>query len=116
MALADAKSSKTFLHLLVNTAAANVTTSFLWFALMFWVCIETRSVFANGVIGGTYMLFVAMSSILFGSFVDHRRKLQVMRFSGLFTFAAFAVCAGLYASMPNERLLDLERPWFWLFT
>ena len=116
MALADAKSSKTFLHLLVNTAAANVTTSFLWFALMFWVYIETRSVFANGVIGGTYMLFVAMSSILFGSFVDHHRKLHVMRFSGLFTFAAFAVCAGLYASMSNERLLDLERPWFWLFT
>lgn len=116
MPLADTDKSRTFLHLLVNTAAANVTTSFMWFALMFWVYIETRSVFANGVIGGAYMLFVAMSSILFGSFVDHHRKLQVMRVSGLFTFSAFAVCAALYASMPNERLLDLERPWFWLFT
>ena len=116
MPLADTKNSKTFLHLLVNTAAANVTTSFLWFALMFWVYIETRSVFANGVIGGAYMLFVALASILFGSFVDHHRKLHVMRFSGLFTLSAFVVCAGLYASMPNEQLLDLERPWFWLFT
>jgi DHA3 family multidrug efflux protein-like MFS transporter len=116
MALTDAKNSKTFLHLLVNTAAANVTTSFMWFALMFWVYIETRSVFANGVIGGAYMLFVALSSILFGSFVDHHRKLHVMRVSGLFTLTAFVVCAGLYASMPNEQLLDLGRPWFWLFT
>ena len=116
MASGDTNNSKTFLHLLVNTAAANVTTSFMWFALMFWVYIETRSVFANGVIGGAYMLFVAMSSILFGSIVDHHRKLQVMRMSGLFTLAAFTVCAGLYASMPNAQLLDLEQPWFWLFT
>ena len=112
----DASNPRIFGHLLVNTAAANVTTSFMWFALMFWVYIETRSVFANGVIGGAYMLFVAMSSILFGSFVDHHRKLHVMRVSGLFTLTAFVVCAGIYASMPNDQLLDLQRPWFWLFT
>jgi DHA3 family multidrug efflux protein-like MFS transporter len=116
MASGDTDNSKTFLHLLVNTAAANVTTSFMWFALMFWVYIETRSVFANGVIGGAYMLFVALGSIFFGSIVDHHRKLHVMRMSGLFTLSAFVVCAGLYASMPNAQLLDLERPWFWLFT
>ena len=116
MTTTEVSNQRIFGHLLANTALANVTTSYLWFALMFWVYIETRSVFANGVIGGAYMLFVAMSSILFGSFVDHHRKLHVMRFSGVFTLTAFAVSAGLYASMPNERLLDLERPWFWLFT
>ncbi len=116
MTTTGAGNQRIFGHLLANTALANVTTSYLWFALMFWVYIETRSVFANGVIGGAYMLFVAMSSILFGSFVDHHRKLHVMRFSGLFTLTAFAISAGLYASMPNDRLLDLERPWFWLFT
>ena len=35
---------RTFLHVLVNTAFANITTSFLWFALTFWVYLETRSV------------------------------------------------------------------------
>lgn len=112
----DVRNARIFGHLLVNTAAANITTSFMWFALMFWVYIETRSVFANGVIGGAYMLFVALSSILFGSFVDHHRKLHVMRVSGLITLTAFLVCAGIYASMPNAQLLDLQRPWFWLFT
>ncbi|HAM13899.1 MAG TPA: MFS transporter, partial [Microbacterium sp.] len=28
---------RVFLHVLVNTAAANITTSYLWFALTFWV-------------------------------------------------------------------------------
>lgn len=116
MALTEVSKQRTFVHLLINTAAANVTTSFLWFALMFWVYIETRSVFANGVIGGAYMLFVALSSIAFGSFVDHHPKLQVMRTSGFITLTAFVVCAVLYASMPNAQLLDLEQPWFWMFT
>src|SRR5688572_23925527 len=42
---------RTFLHVLINTAVANITTSFLWFALTFWVYIETRSVLATGIIG-----------------------------------------------------------------
>ena len=43
---------RTFLHVLVNTAAANITTSYLWFALTFWVYLETGSVLATGIIGG----------------------------------------------------------------
>ena len=49
---------RTFIQVLVNTALANITTSFLWFALTFWVYIETQSVLATGIIGGAYMLFV----------------------------------------------------------
>lgn len=32
-----AERSRTFMGILVNTAAANITTSYLWFALTFWV-------------------------------------------------------------------------------
>lgn len=53
---------RVFLHVLVNTAAANITTSYLWFALTFWVYLETRSVVATGIIGGTYMLLLAVFS------------------------------------------------------
>ena len=106
----------TFRHLLINTAAANVTTSFLWFALTFWVYLETRSVLATGIIGGAYMLFVAVSSIVFGSFVDHHRKLHVMQFSGFVTLSAIVLSALIYSSMPTDELLDLTQPWFWLFT
>jgi MFS transporter, DHA3 family, multidrug efflux protein len=41
--------SRTFAGILVNTAAANITTSYLWFALTFWVYLETRNVIATGV-------------------------------------------------------------------
>ena len=43
---------RTFMQVLVNTAVANVTTSYLWFGLTFWVYIETKSVLAAGIIGG----------------------------------------------------------------
>ncbi len=48
----QAGGERTFLQVLVNTAIANITTSFLWFALTFWVYLETRSVLATGIIGG----------------------------------------------------------------
>ncbi|KAA6435130.1 MFS transporter [Agrococcus sediminis] len=107
---------RTFLHVLVNTAMANVTTSFLWFALTFWVYLETRSVLATGIIGGAYMLFVAVGSMLFGSIVDHHRKLRVMLLSGAVTLLAFALAGAMYLLLPEPALLDLAAPWFWLFT
>lgn len=114
--MATTREMRTFGHLLVNTAVANLTTSFLWFALVFWVYIETRSVLATGLIGGAYMLFVAIGSIVFGTIVDHRPKLTVMKLSSIFTLGAFVVATGLYASLSTDELLDLSLPWFWLFT
>ncbi|MET3175335.1 UNVERIFIED_ORG: hypothetical protein ABIB52_003199 [Arthrobacter sp. UYCu721] len=82
----SAQRSRTFAGILVNTALANITTSYLWFALTFWVHLETRNVIATGVIGGAYMLSIALSSISFGTFVDRYRKLAVMRFAAGFTW------------------------------
>lgn len=104
-----------FLHVLANTALANVTTAYLWFALTFWVYLETRSVLATGLIGGAYMLFVAFGSILFGSIVDHHRKLHVMVLSGTCTLTAFAVAGAMFLLLPEPVLLDLTAPWLWLF-
>src|SRR5690606_39513784 len=47
---------KPFRKLLLNTLVSGVTSSFLWFALTFWVYLETRSVVATGVIGGSFGL------------------------------------------------------------
>lgn len=108
--------SRTFAQVLVNTAVANVTTSFLWFALTFWVYLETRSVLATGVIGGAYMLLVALCSMAFGTIVDRHRKHLVMVFAGAVTLAAFAISLGLYAAFPESVLLDIRGPMFWLFS
>lgn len=107
---------RTFLQVLVNTAVANVTTSFLWFALTFWVYLETRSVLATGIIGGAYMLLIAIFAMLFGTIVDRHRKHAVMIFAGAFTLVAFGVAWALYSLFPESTLLDLGQPWFWLFT
>lgn len=79
---------KSFYHVLLNTLIANVTTSYLWFALTFWVYLETKSVLATGIIGGTYMLLVALCSIWFGTIVDQHKKRSVMLFAAAFTLLA----------------------------
>ncbi|WP_165067053.1 MFS transporter [Marisediminicola senii] len=107
--------SRTFAQVLVNTAVANVTTSYLWFALTFWVYLETRSVLATGVIGGAYMLLLALCSMAFGTIVDRHRKHHVMIFAGAFTLVAFAIGYGVYLAFPESTLLDIGGPMFWVF-
>ncbi|QDG62176.1 MFS transporter [Pseudarthrobacter sp. NIBRBAC000502771] len=111
-----AERSRTFAGILVNTALANITTSYLWFALTFWLYLETRNVIATGVVGGAYMLLIALSSISFGTFVDRCRKLAVMRFAAAFTLVMFLVSGVMFLLTPAPNLLDLGQPWFWIFT
>ena len=85
--LADAR---TFRRLLVNTLMTGVTSSFLWFALTFWVYLETRSVVATGVIGGAFSISSAFFGPLFGTFVDRHRKHTAMVLATTATAACFA--------------------------
>lgn len=105
-----AERSRTFAGILINTALANVTTSYLWFALTFWVYLETRNVIATGVVGGAYMLLIALSSISFGTFVDRYRKLAIMRFAAAFTLVMFVLSGVMFLLTPGAGLLDLGQP------
>ena len=67
-----------FHQLLVNNLVANITNFTVWFAITFWVYLETRSVFATGMIAGIYLVLTAAFGIWFGSLVDHHRKKMVM--------------------------------------
>lgn len=107
---------RTFTGILVNTALANITTSYLWFSITFWIYDETRNVIATGVIGGAFMLLIALTSISFGTFVDRFRKLGVMRFAGGFTLVMFSLSAVVFFLTPVESMLDLRQPWFWIFS
>ncbi len=106
---------RSFYHVLINSLIANVTISFLWFALVFWVYLETKSVLATGIIGGAYMLFVAITSIFFGTIVDHRKKKQVFVVSSIITLAFFALAGVLYMLQPASELIKITNPVFWLF-
>lgn len=106
---------KHFYSVLVNTLIANVTTSFLWFALTFWAYLETQSVLATSIIGGSYMLLIAITSLFFGTLVDHYRKKQIMMFASIFTLIMFIIGGIMYWLTPSDLLLSWQAPFFWLF-
>ena len=87
----EAQGWRTFLHVLINTAVAGLTTNFLWFSVIFWIYLETKSILAVGVLSGVYMILFAACSMWFGSLVDRYRKRQVMIASAWFSLIAFAI-------------------------
>ncbi|MFZ1410883.1 MAG: MFS transporter [Micropruina sp.] len=107
--------SRTFRNVLLNTLIANVTTSFLWFALTFWVYLETRSVLATSILGGSYMLLAAAVGVPFGSWVDRQRKKRVMVTATAVTAIAYAAAFGFYLVVPRAELLSVGSPTFWVF-
>lgn len=106
---------KHFYRVLANTLIANVTTSYIWFALTFWVYLETRSVLATALIGGSYMLLVAIFSLVFGTVVDHNKKKAVMVFSSAFTLVAYLVAGLFFLVFPEDALVNWSTVAFWLF-
>lgn len=106
---------KQFYNVLINTLLANVTTSFLWFALTFWVYLETRSVLATALIGGSYMLLVAVFSLIFGTIVDNNKKKAVMLGASIFTLGTYLVAGLLFLVFPQEALVNWSALPFWLF-
>lgn len=105
---------KSFHGVLLNTAVANITTSFLWFAFSFWVYLETRSVLVYSLIGGSYMLLLAILGVPFGTVVDHHRKKNVMVAATTVTAVAYAAAFAFYLSVPRANLLDIGGPVFWV--
>ncbi len=99
--------------LLLNTMLGAFATSFVWFALTFWVYLGTRSVAANALIGACFPLFTAIFGLWFGTYVDHHLKKQSMMLSGWLSLAAFLLAATIYASTDMER--SLTNPFLWLF-
>jgi DHA3 family multidrug efflux protein-like MFS transporter len=104
-----------FYQALINTLIANVTTSYLWFALTFWAYLETKSVLATGIIGGSYMLLMAVFGLVFGTYVDHHKKKQAMVLSSMVTLVMFSLAAIMYVLVGQDALADLHSPLFWLF-
>jgi DHA3 family multidrug efflux protein-like MFS transporter len=105
---------RTFHLLVANTVLASVTNNFVWFALTFWIYLETHSVLATAVVGGGYMLFVAISGMFFGTFVDrHFRRTSMLVSSGA-TLVAFALAAAFFAITPEPSFRELGNPAFWV--
>jgi DHA3 family multidrug efflux protein-like MFS transporter len=101
--------------ILVNNLIQNVTNFTVWFALVFWAFLETRSVFVTGMIGGIYLVFTAGLAIWFGSLVDHHTKKRVMLGSSAASFVLYAASLIALLRVPDAALQRQSAPELWLF-
>ena len=105
----------TFRHALANTLVASIVNSTVWFAVTFWVYLETRSVFATGVIAGMFLGLTALSGVWFGSIVDHHRKRNAMLGSSAASFALYTASLAVYLAAGPETFRDPTSPVLWGF-
>jgi MFS transporter, DHA3 family, multidrug efflux protein len=106
---------RSFHQLVANTVLASTTNNFLWFALVFWVYLETRSVVATSVVGGSYMLLYAASGIFFGTLVDGHKRKTSMLLSNAGSLVLFALAGIVYMAAPEDSIPNLGRPLTWVF-
>lgn len=95
-----------FHHILGNNLVANITNFTVWFAVTFWVFIETRSVFATGMIAGIYLVLTAAFGIWFGSIVDHNAKKLAMMGSSVVSLGFYALSLLLLLLAPEAAFTD----------
>lgn len=97
---------KAFYHLLVNTLLVSVINFTVWFAITFYVYLQTRSVFATGVISGLFLAMTALTGIWFGSLVDRHAKKTMMQLSAVASFLLYLAAFAIYQVTPPESFTD----------
>jgi DHA3 family multidrug efflux protein-like MFS transporter len=101
--------------ILANNLVANVTNFTVWFAVTFWVFLETQSVFATGMIAGVYLIFTASFGIWFGSIVDHNSKTLAMMGSSLVSGMLYAAGLVMVLLEPEGAFANPYGPYLWAF-
>jgi len=108
---------RAFVHLLVNTLLVSVINFTVWFAVTFWVFLETKSVLATGMVAGIFLVTTAVTGIWFGSLVDQHAKKTVMQVSavvlrGVLRRGIHPLCAdarGDVYQCGQRQVVDLHR-------
>jgi len=95
-----------FHQILGNNLVANITNYTVWFAVTFWVYLETHSVFATGTIAGLYLVFTAALGIWLGSIVDHNAKKLVMLGSSVVSFGFYLVALAILLLNPETAFTN----------
>ena len=106
---------KTFYQILGNTVLANVTNMTVWFAMIFFIYLETKSVTATSIISGIYLVLTASLGIWLGSLVDHNKKKNVMILSGVISLIIYIIGFVMYISLPAETWKNPTSVPLWIF-
>lgn len=107
--------TKLFYAVLANSLAASVTNTFVWFAVTFWVYLETRSVTVTSVMAGIYLVTVALSGFLLGSLVDRYKKKTAMMLSSLGSLVLYALTCLIFVSTPSVEFTNPASVTLWVF-
>lgn len=107
--------TKTFYIILVNSLIATLTNTFVWFAVTFWVYLQTQSVLATSMMAGVYVGTVAVSGFLLGSLVDRYRKKTAMMLSSLCSLGLFTLAYIIFVSTSPSAFRDVSSVSLWIF-
>jgi DHA3 family multidrug efflux protein-like MFS transporter len=106
---------KKFYTILVNNMVAGITNMFVWFALTFYIYLETRSVLATSIIAGSWSVLSAVMGLYFGTYVDHHKKKRAMALSSILSAVFYIIGLAVLIFTPERELLTLSSIEFWLF-
>ncbi len=104
-----------FHHLVIAALFVAATTNFVWFALTYFVYLETQSVISTGAAAGIYLVIVVLSGFWFGSFVDRNLKKRAMIVSSLATLAFFIAGLFVYQFAPAGAFNSVTSLYLWFF-
>jgi DHA3 family multidrug efflux protein-like MFS transporter len=108
------RAGRSFLQLLISTVVVAVINFTVWFAITFFIYLQTRSVLATGVLSGIFLVATASTGIWFGSLVDHHPKKLIMQASAVFSAVIYAACFVIYQTAPDGTFSDPADPLLWV--
>ena len=104
---------RAFYAVLANSLSVALTNTFVWFAVTFWVYLETQSVIATSVMAGIYSITVAVSGFFLGSLVDRYPKRRVMLFASGCSLVLYALALAIYR--PRRHFANAVQRHLWVF-
>lgn len=104
-----------FYAVLANSLVAFMTNTFVWFAVTFWVYLETESVIATSVMAGIYSITVAVSGFFLGSLVDRFPKKLVMLVATGWSLTVYVIALAIYVAAPPAAFTSASSVTLWIF-
>lgn len=86
----------------------------VWFALVFFVYLQTKTVIVTSITSGIYLATVAFTGFWFGSLVDHNKNKSLMMVSSIVSLVMYVIGFSLYISSPSETFTQVSSPTLWL--
>jgi MFS transporter, DHA3 family, multidrug efflux protein len=106
---------KVFYVVLANSLVAALTNTFVWFAVTFWVYLQTKSVLATSVMAGVYLLTVTISGFFLGFLVDRYKKKTAMMLSSICSLFLYILAYVIFVSTPPSVFNNPSSVILWVF-